>query len=85
MPMIALSGVRISWLTTEMKRRFAWFAASARARASISLVTSERTYMDSATMPIISPMPLSMWRCQNALPARTAPKPARLTASANIR
>ena len=43
MPMMALSGVRISWLTTEMKRRFAWLAASARAKASNSCVTSERT------------------------------------------
>jgi hypothetical protein len=43
MPMMALSGVRISWLTTEMKRRLAWLAASARAIASNSLVTSERT------------------------------------------
>ncbi len=43
MPMMAFSGVRISWLTTEMKRRFAWLAASARAIASNSFVTSERT------------------------------------------
>ena len=41
MPMIAFKGVRISWLTTEMKRRLAWFAASARASASNSLVTSD--------------------------------------------
>ncbi len=55
MPMMALSGVRISWLTTEMKRRFAWLAASARASASNMRVTSERTYMASAARPTSIP------------------------------
>ena len=33
-PRMALSGVRNSWLMVARKRDFAWFASSARARAS---------------------------------------------------
>jgi hypothetical protein len=43
MPMITLSGVRSSWLTTETKRRLAWLAASARATASNMRRTSDST------------------------------------------
>ena len=43
MPMIAFSGVRISWLTTEMNLRFARLAASARDRASNMRFTREST------------------------------------------
>ena len=57
MPMMALSGVRISWLITEMKRRFATFAASARARASNMRRTSDSTYMLTNSIPSSIPMP----------------------------
>ena len=43
MPMIAFSGVRISWLTTEMNRRLASLAASARASASNMRFTRDST------------------------------------------
>ena len=43
MPMMAFSGVRSSWLTTETKRRLAWLAASARATASNMRRTSDST------------------------------------------
>ena len=57
MPMMALSGVRISWLTTEMKRRLATLAASARASASCSRRTSARTYRLTANIATSRPMP----------------------------
>ena len=55
MPMMAFSGVRSSWLTTEMKRRLARFAASARASASNMRRTSDSTYRLTAIMPMQQP------------------------------
>ncbi len=43
MPMIALSGVLISWETVETNWRLARFAASARCNASFSRLTSVST------------------------------------------
>ena len=57
MPLMALSGVRSSWLTTETKRRLARLAASARAIASNIRRTSDSTYRLTALMPISRPMP----------------------------
>ena len=68
-----------------MKRRFAWLAASARASASNSFVTSARTYTARATMPIIKPIPSKRYSCQKSLTMSTRPNPSTLTARQNRR
>ncbi len=81
MPMMAFSGVRSSWLTTDTKRRLAWLAASARASASNMRFTSVSTYRLSATIPSASPTPAPKLCFQNSLVARTVTNPPRLSPS----
>ena len=85
MPMIAFSGVRSSWLTTETKRRLARFAASARASASNMRLTSVSTYRLSATNPIIIQIPMLRRACQNPLTLSTVANPNMLRTSDTMR
>ena len=80
-PMMAFNGVRSSWLTTEMKRRLAWLAASARANASNMRFTSDSTYRLRATRPSARPMPAPTCSAQKGLVNSTVTNPARLAPS----
>ena len=70
MPMMALSGVRSSWLTIEMKRRLAWLAASARASAS-NMLRHQRQHVEAERddMPTSRPTPSRGARRQKSLHA----------------
>ena len=78
MPMMALSGVRSSWLTIEMKRRLAWLAASARASASNMRRTSDSTYRLTANMPTSRPTPSAVCARHQSFTYIAMPKPATL-------